>query len=269
MKLALLGSPVHSALSPVIHRAAYAALGLNWTYHAVECRAEDLPRILAAARSGEWGGFSLTMPLKAAVVPFLDDVTDVVVRTGAANTIVVNGDGRLSGENTDVHGMVQTLRAVGITDVSSVTVLGAGATARTALAAARELGCGRAVAVARDNARAQSLATAAARIGTDLVIRPWTDAARCLSADLVISAVPPSAADVLAPMWPAGPGTLMDVTYRPWPSAPAQAAESAGWRVVGGLSMLVHQAARQVTLQTGHSVPPFDTMLDAATAATS
>ncbi|MEV7086982.1 shikimate dehydrogenase [Streptomyces sp. NPDC093085] len=190
MKLALLGSPVHGALSPVLHRAAYAALGLNWTYHAIDCRPADLPHHFAEARAGRWRGFSLTMPLKAAAVPLLDDVTDTVVAAGAANTIVVR-DGRLYGDNTDVHGMVQALRTAGVTAVSEVTVLGAGATACTALAAARELGCHQAVAVARDTAGAHSLATVAERTGIGLVISPWADAAAHLTAGLVRLDRPP------------------------------------------------------------------------------
>ncbi|MFE1958375.1 shikimate dehydrogenase family protein [Streptomyces sp. NPDC059479] len=264
-RLAILGSPVSGALSPVLHRAAYAAMNLPWTYHAIECRPEELAPFLASL-DGSWAGFSLTMPLKTAAVPLLDEVSDAVVRTGAANTIVVRG-GRLAGENTDLHGMVQALREAGVTAPSTFTVLGAGATARTALAAARELGCDQAVAVVRDTGRARShLAAAANRIGIGLSIRPWTAAARHLSADLVVSAVPPHAADDLALGWPHGTGTLMDVTYRPWPTALARAARNAGWSVLGGLPMLVHQAVRQVVLQTGNSTVPYGEMLLAATA---
>ncbi|MFE9882565.1 shikimate dehydrogenase [Streptomyces sp. NPDC005784] len=260
-RLALLGFPLDGALSPVLHQAAYAAMGLPWTYHAIECLPQDLPRFLDTL-DDSWGGFSLTMPLKRTVVPLLDEVSETVSRIGAANTVVVTPGGRLVGENTDLYGMVQALRDAGVTTAPGVTVLGAGATACTALAAAYELGCDQAVVIARDTGRARSLLGATAeRIGITATIEPWAAAGYHLATDLVVSALPPYAADALAPLWTPGTGILMDVVYRPWPSRFAHAAQEAGRRVVGGLPMLVHQAARQVVLQTGHSPAPVTKML--------
>ncbi|AXG79318.1 shikimate dehydrogenase [Streptomyces paludis] len=267
-QLAVLGSPIGQALSPVLHRAAYQALGLNWTYGARDCTPDRLAAFLASL-DDTWAGLSLTMPLKRTVVPLLDRVSDTVVRIGAANTIVVT-DGRLIGENTDLYGMVQALREAGTAAPADATVLGAGATACTALAAARELGCDQATVIARDAGRARpALESTGERIGIRVRVEPWAAAVDHLSADLVVSALPPRAADALAPLWAQtrASGTLMDVVYRPWPTALAHAAEGAGRRVVGGLPMLVHQAARQVTLQTGRLTPPIDKMLHAATAA--
>ncbi|RYJ28819.1 shikimate 5-dehydrogenase 1 alpha [Streptomyces sp. L-9-10] len=254
-RLALLGSPVASALSPALHRAAYEAMGLNWDYQAIDCRPEDLHPFLTSLDES-WAGFSLTMPLKRAVIPLLDEVSETVVRTGAANTITVQ-DGRLTGDNTDLHGMLQALRDTGVTGVSTLTVLGAGATACTTLAAAHHLGCRHATVIARNTGHATDHLTAPARrIGIGLDIRPWAEAASHLSAELVVSALPPHAADTLAPHWTPGTGgTLMDVTYRPWPSTLARTARAGGTTVVGGLPMLVHQAARQVTLQAGKPAP--------------
>ncbi|MEU9068927.1 shikimate dehydrogenase [Streptomyces sp. NPDC048306] len=260
-RLALLGSPVDGALSPVLHRAAYEALDLPWTYHAVECPPQDLPHFLSTL-DGTWRGFSLTMPLKQTVVPLLDEVSETVTRIGAANTIVMTPSGRLLGENTDLYGMTQALREADVTTATTVTVLGAGATACTALAAGRELGCEQAVVIARDTGKASFLlGPAAERIGIEISIKSWTAAGQHLAADLVISALPPRAADALAPLWTRGAGTLMDVAYRPWPSRFAHVAQEAGRRVVGGLPMLVHQAARQVVLQTGHSPAPVTQMM--------
>ncbi|MEW2546649.1 hypothetical protein AB0910_12855 [Streptomyces sp. NPDC047002] len=165
--------------------------------------------------------------------------------------------GRLVGENTDLHGMLQALHEAGVTSATHVTVLGAGATACTALAAAGELGCVHATVIARD----------VERVRIRVRVEPWEAAAAHLSADLVVSALPPGVADALAPLWkrtrPAG--TLMDVVYRPRPTVFAHVAEAAGRRIVDGLPMLVHQAARQVTLQTGCPAPPVDAMMRAAT----
>ncbi|AVH55555.1 MULTISPECIES: shikimate dehydrogenase [Streptomyces] len=260
-RLALLGSPVDAALSPVLHRAAYAAMGLPWTYHAIACQPQDLPRFLGTL-DGSWRGFSLTMPLKRTVVPLLDEASETVTRIGAANTIVVTPNGRLIGENTDLYGMMQALLEADVTTATTVTVLGAGATACTALAAARELGCDQALVIARDTARAHvRLGNTAERIGIMVNIEPWAAAGHHLAADLVVSALPPHAADALASLWTRGTGTLMDVVYRPWPSRFAHAAQEAGRCAVGGLPMLVHQAARQVVLQTGHSPAPVTEML--------
>ncbi|MGQ4453198.1 shikimate dehydrogenase [[Kitasatospora] papulosa] len=260
-RLALLGSPVNGALSPVLHRAAYKAMGLPWTYHAIECPPQDLPHFLGTLDGG-WRGFSLTMPLKRTVVPLLDETSETVTRIGAANTIVVTASGRLLGENTDLYGVMQALREANVTTATTVTVLGAGATACTALAVGRELGCDQAVVIARDTRRASSLlGPTAERIGIKIIIKPWTAVDHHLAVDLVVSALPPHAADALAPLWKPGTGTLMDVVYRPWPSRFAHAAQGAGRRVVGGLPMLVHQAAQQVALQTGRSPAPVTEML--------
>ncbi|MFF8917874.1 shikimate dehydrogenase [Streptomyces sp. NPDC015032] len=261
-QLAVLGSPIGQALSPALHRAAYQALGLDWTYRAIDCTPDRLASFLASL-DGTWAGLSLTMPLKRIAVPLLDRVTDTVLRIGAANTIVV-ADGQLIGENTDLYGMTQALREAGVTTAADATVLGAGATACTALAAARELGCDQARVIARDVGRARpTLETTAERIGITIRVEPWTAVGTYLTADLVVSALPPGATDGLASLWTPAAGTLLDVVYQPWPTPFAYAAKAAGRRVVGGLPMLVHQAAHQVVLQTQCPQAPYAEMLKA------
>ncbi|MFZ3475856.1 shikimate dehydrogenase [Streptomyces sp. 4.24] len=261
-QLAVLGSPIGQALSPVLHRAAYRELGLNWTYRAIDCTPGRLPSFLASLDDG-WAGLSLTMPLKRVAVPLLHQVSATVRATGTANTVTVQ-DGQLLGENTDVDGMLHALSEAGVTRAGSATILGAGATAATALAALHTLGCTEVTAVARDLARTTELARAAIRIGIALRVRPWTEAARHLTADLVISALPPGAADPLAPLWPPVGNTLLDVVYRPQLTPIALAAGQAGSTVISGLPMLIHQAARQVELQTGQSPVPLSVMREAA-----
>jgi len=257
-RLALLGSPVSAALSPALHRAAYRALGLNWTYQAIDCTPEHLPAFLTGLDE-TWAGLSLTMPLKRAVVPLLDEVSATVTATGTANTVTIAG-GRLLGENTDVTGMHRALTDAGICRVGSACVLGAGATAATALTVLHGLGCAETTVITREPSRANDLIEAARRVGIDVHLRPWDDAPPHLRADLVVSALPPGAADQLAPFWPATGNTLLDVVYRPWPTPLARAARTQGSTAVGGLPMLLHQAARQVELQTGRSPAPLDAM---------
>lgn len=250
MKAAILGSPIVQALSPILHRAAYRALGLDWSYEAIDCPSQRLPAFLAGIDRTEWAGFSLTMPLKRAVIPLLDDATPLVTATGAANTITIQ-DGRLLGDNTDIHGMLAALARVGLHRPGTATILGAGATAATAFAALYTLGCTDITVVARDLTRAAHLQEVAARLHTAIALTPWRSAKHHLSADVVISALPPKAADDLAPSWPESGNVLLDVVYQPAVTPLLQAAGASGTTTVNGAPMLIHQAARQIELQTG------------------
>src|SRR5262252_1994915 len=156
MKAAVLGAPIAHSLSPVLHRAAYRALGLTgWSYLAIECDTARLPAVLDGCGPG-WAGLSLTMPLKRAVLPLLDHIDPLAREVGAANTVMFTG-GRRHGHNTDVPGMIAALAEAGATGLSgpaTVLILGGGATACSALAAARGLGAARATVAVRDPARA-------------------------------------------------------------------------------------------------------------------
>src|SRR5689334_15730684 len=109
---AILGHPIGRALSPVLHRAAYAALGLDWTYSAIDCDEDLLPGFLRGL-DDSWAGLSLTMPLKRVAVPLLDRASALAAAVGAVNTVTVT-DGLLIGENTDIVGMVAALAEAGI-----------------------------------------------------------------------------------------------------------------------------------------------------------
>lgn len=263
MRAAVLGSPIAHSLSPRLHRAAYAALGLDWTYDAVELTPHGLPAFLAGL-GPDWAGLSLTMPLKESVLALLDEVSELARAVQAANTVVLR-EGRRHGDNTDVHGLVASLADAGVRQVapSTAAVLGGGATARSALAALARLGERSPVLVTRSEPTA-TLA-AAERLGVRPTVLPWRPAVLAgLSCELLISTVPAGVADELAggPM-PAGLAVLVDVVYAPWPTALARAC---GGAVVGGAAMLLHQAARQVELMTGRPAP-LEAMRAALTAA--
>lgn len=246
MRAAVLGRPVAHSLSPRLHRAAYAALGLDWTYDAVELDAAALPAFLAGL-GADWAGLSLTMPLKQAVLPLLDSCEELARDVAAANTVVLTG-GRRHGHNTDVAGIVAALREVGVTQVERPVVLGGGATARSALAALACLGCRTPVLVVR-SAPVDTLA-AADRLG----VRPTVTAlspAVFDGCDLVLSTLPAGAADRVAAYVREVPAVL-DVVYDPWPTALAAAC---GGVVVSGAQMLLHGAAAQVELMTGRTAP--------------
>jgi shikimate dehydrogenase len=254
-RAAVLGSPIAHSLSPVLHAAAYQVLGLRWSYSAIECDAAQLPGVLRGLDES-FVGLSLTMPLKRAILPLLDDVSELAVAVGAANTVLFDGVGpflRLRGENTDVPGMVAAITARRPEGVRTAVILGAGGTAAAALAALRELRVEHSVVVVRDQTRAGELLACAGRLGVAPTLVDWPGEAALRDADMIISTVPAGAADQLATQSPAGPGQLLfDVLYEPWPTSFAAASLAAGATVIGGLELLVQQAARQVELWTGH-----------------
>lgn len=260
LRAAVLGAPIAHSLSPALHRAAYAALGITGRYDALEVDEASLPAFLD--RLGpEWAGLSLTMPLKTAVLPLLHEVSAEATRTGAANTVVLSGaPGRRhrAGHNTDVAGMVAALREAGVTEVPRGLVLGGGATARSAVAALASVTHHVEVCV-RTSSRSAALRATGSAGGVAVTVRGWDEAGgSVLDAPLVVATTPAGATDALAGVVRrAGvvSGVLLDVLYAPWPTALAAAWLQAGGRVVGGLDLLVHQAALQVPLITGRGDP--------------
>ena len=264
-RAAVLGSPIVHSLSPVLHTAAYTALGLDgWTYTAIECDEAGLAGLIAsidgAPPGGRWAGLSLTMPLKRAVLPLLDRTEPLALQVGGANTVVFAG-GRRHGYNTDVPGMVAALAEAGVASPAGATVLGAGATACAALGALRAAGLAAAVVQVRDRARAGGLLAAARRLGLAVELRPFGSPVR--DGDLLISTVPAGAADFYAERAVdprVRPSAVLDVVYHPWPTPLAAAAARSGVTVVSGFDLLLHQAARQVELMTGQEHAPLAAM---------
>jgi shikimate dehydrogenase len=253
-RAAVLGSPVAHSLSPVLHGAAYEALGLTgWSYGRIECAEGDLAA-LADGLGPEWAGLSLTMPLKRVALDVADTVSELAVAVGAANTLVFSPAGRFA-DNTDVAGMVDALREAGVTRVGAAVVLGAGGTAQAALASLAELGERNPTVVVRDPARARPLLETAERLDIDVSLRRWDDGDPLAGADVVVSTVPRGAADALELSGGGTGGVLFDVVYAPWPTPLAARAAGAGYRVVSGLDLLLHQAGHQVRLMTGVPAP--------------
>ena len=135
-RAAVLGSPIRHSLSPALHRAAYRGLGLDWSYDAIEVDEPGLSAFLAGL-GPEWAGLSLTMPLKEAVIPLLSEVDPEARSLRSVNTVLPGSQG-WRGTNTDVYGITQSLLEKGLDATPrSATILGAGATARSAGARAR------------------------------------------------------------------------------------------------------------------------------------
>jgi shikimate dehydrogenase len=258
LRAAVLGSPIAHSLSPVIHGAGYAAVGLaDWEYTAHEVDTAALPGFVAGL-DASWRGLSLTMPLKEVAGSLATTVDAVATRAGAVNTLVRRTDGGWDATNTDVVGIVEALRPHLPAGATRALLLGAGATARSAVLALADLGITTLTVRARDTAKAADLLAWA--LGLDVGIRngsvadlgPWVNTRD----DVVVSTLPAGAADAVAATVPqVHHGILLDVGYAGWPTPPARAASAAGMTVVSGLDMLVHQAAEQFRLFTGHAAP--------------
>ncbi len=259
-RAAVLGSPIAHSLSPVLHRAAYEELGLTgWTYDRFEIDEAALPEFIEKA-GPEWAGLSLTMPLKRAIIPLLDQVSETAASVEAVNTVVFGADGRRVGDNTDIPGMVAALRERGIEQVESAAILGAGATASSALAALARICTGEVVAYVRSDARAAEMREWGDRLDVQVRTESWEDASEALHAPLVIATTPAGTTDALSATVPERPATLFDVLYNPWPTELAARWSAYGGAVVSGLDLLVHQAVLQVEQMTGHAPAPLAAM---------
>lgn len=297
----VIGHPAAHSLSPVLHRAAYASLGLtDWEYDLRDVEPAGLSKVLAelAAPAGDGpvrAGLSVTMPHKQAMLPRLDAVDPLASMVGAANTVVAQRSGRgpalLTGFNTDVAGIVESLRETmheppavagtgfGHADEQGApagrtgrraVVIGSGATACSALAALTELGATDVTVAARRHAGPGRAMTAAHRMGLEIATITWRPgeaasdeevAEAVADADLVVSTLPSHAADTLgAPVSRAlernggarPSAAALDVVYAPWPTRLGAALTGGGVAVAPGWLMLLHQAVPQVALMTGH-----------------
>ena len=264
---AVIGSPIEHSLSPVIHRAAWAQLGVDgWEYRRLEQDADSLPRFIGGL-GGDCAGLSVTMPCKQAVMPLLDVIDPLASAVGAVNTVVPSS-GVLAGFNTDVTGISSAIRrACSQADralPTSAVVLGARATASSALAALGELGIVTSTVAARRFGGPGSVVAASSRLGVSIDQVLWSDrdaVLRAISgADLVISTLPAGVADPLAEHMTVREGQiLLDVVYSPRETALRSAFERNGGIVAEGTDMLVFQAAAQVQLMTGRT-PKTDVM---------
>ena len=252
MRCAVLGSPIAHSLSPALHRAAYARLGLaGWDYGRHEVMAAELGGFVAGC-GPQWRGLSLTMPLKEAALD-LGQVDEVARLAGAANTLIFESDGARRVFNTDVGGLVDALTAAGVSGIERATILGSGATARSTLVSLARSGATEVTVVARNPATAAVLPPLAETLGVRLVLRPWQDLIR--PSDLLVSTVAAGAPDPRAEELADASAAVFDVIYHPWPTPLAQAAAARDRVVLNGLDLLVHQALLQIELMTGSSVP--------------
>lgn len=269
-QLAVLGLPIDHSKSPLIHSAAYAELGFDWSYSAIPCDVADLEGFLASS-GPERTGYSLTMPLKEEAHRLAAVLDPVARESGVANTLLrLSGNVGWAGFNTDVAGLAAALSDAGL-DASHTIVIGSGATAVSAILAARKNGAERVSLLARNPEVATALIERFAgrtEPGSDVSLQMDTLTPTALRADpaaggltssgtLVISTLPGPASrnfevpDALTQI------PLFDVAYDPWPSPLAVRWREAGGRAVSGLGMLVAQALIQIRIfQHGNPETP-------------
>lgn len=264
MWAAVIGSPIAHSLSPVIHRAAWEQLRIDgWEYRRAEVTEESLPTFIGQLDES-FRGLSVTMPCKQAVMPLLDAIDPLASAVGAVNTVVPSA-GMLAGFNTDVTGIASAIRRAcsrsGVPVPSSALVLGARATASSALAALGELGITTTTVAARRFGGPGSVISAASRLGVSVEQVMWSDVSAVASAaaraDVLISTLPAGVADPIASrLAPREGQILLDVIYSPRDTALRTIFEKAGGVVAEGTDMLVYQGAAQVQLMTGRSPDP-------------
>lgn len=254
---AVIGSPVRHSLSPVIHRAAFAAAGVDWTFVAFEVAPGAGADAVTAARTLGLGGLAVTTPHKEDVAAAVDEVDAAAAALGSVNTVVVRDDGTTFGASTDGDGFVDSLRAAGHEpDDRRIVLVGAGAAARSLVDALHRAGAAELVVVNRSQPSAERAVALSSRAQVG-------EPADITSADIVVNATSvgmgtgPAAAQLPFDATLLRPGQVVaDLVYHPLETALLRAAQEVGAAPVDGLGMLVHQAVRQQVLWTGQRPDP-------------
>lgn len=251
MRAAVLGSPISHSLSPVLHRAAYQALGLQHTYEAIEVNVEGFRAFIDSLDKG-WLGLSLTMPLKEIAFTVADVVSETALLTQSINTLTfANG---IHAENTDVYGICAAIKESVPDPMATGFIFGSGATARSAIMSCSELGISSIVLVARNAESISICAELAERLGITFrqVMAPDSE---LNDADVVINTTPQGVADQWTPSVARPRGLLLDAVYQPHPTALVSTWLEHGGVACPGYNMLLHQAVRQVELMTSLNGP--------------
>jgi len=251
-RLAVWGDPIAHSRSPELHAAAYRVLEREWRYERRQVTASGFDEALGSL-DASWRGLSLTYPLKSAAFAASAQRDRRAELTGAVNTLLLGRDGP-RGFNTDVGGIVRALEDEGLEEVPAARILGAGATATSALVALADLGARRVEVMVRRPGAAAPLAALGERLGVLVTAASLGDGVQG-AVPLTIATLPGGASlpDDAANELAASGGLLLDVVYGTWPTPLAAAWERTGGRALSGLGMLLHQAVLQVRIFTAGS----------------
>jgi shikimate dehydrogenase len=251
MRCAVLGDPIAHSLSPTLHRAGYAAVGLDWTYDAHRLSAGGLSAFVRGLDSS-WRGLSLTMPLKREALELAAEVSPVARLAGAANTLLLV-DGALHADNTDVPGAVAALRARYDGPITAATILGGGATAASTALALCELGARSITLLVRSPVGAADTLAAIDRHPTRPAVTIGSLTDDPAVGEVVVSTVPYEAQSPDLVERCSSVPVVFEVVYDPWPTP--LAASAADRVLVSGLDLLIDQAALQFEIFTGLGAP--------------
>jgi shikimate dehydrogenase len=243
---AVLGSPINHSLSPLLHTIAYEHYGIKATYEAIEIRSGELSSFISGTQKN---CLSLTMPLKEEALTVAGYVSDIAKKVSSGNTLTFR-DGKWKLDSTDVAGFHFSLDSHGVQDLGSVIILGAGATARAAVAHLSTI-CRSIKVVSRNQARQTSMNFSSS---CEIEYLPWVPTDLINQVDLVVNTTPGDAADLLVSGVTKPHGVFFEVLYNPWPTKLSQAWNSKGARVIDGLELLIHQAISQVEIFADISV---------------
>jgi shikimate dehydrogenase len=252
----VVGWPIQHSLSPALHRAAYRDLGLDWTFEALPVERGGL-REFVGGLDASWRGLAATMPHKEALLTLGEPEPDALL-VGAANTLTLGPQPKVY--NTDIFGMQLALRANNVCWVSSAVIIGAGATARSALVALSRMGLDRVCVQSRSDNGVPAMSQLARELGVAMTSTTIGEHEPC---DVLVSTLPPRAADECAAALALGAACVLDVTYTPWPSLLATRASEIGIPVISGVDLLAGQALRQIELLTGGQTVAFERLRDA------
>lgn len=250
---AIVGSPVAHSKSPQMHNAAYQELGLDWQYLRQEVPLGELANFIQANRSS-FKGLSVTMPLKEEAIKVADSVTPLAKLLNSANTLAFT-DAEIRAGNTDVIGIRDAIWQNTKKKFKSATIIGTGATARSALAAVMALKIPQVSLVGRDSEKVENLCNLANQLRVQVKTHTWNEMVKTMDAELVISTVPKGVMDEYAMLIPFNPKVLLDVNYDPWPSPLAREWLLRSGRVVSGLEMLLFQGVKQFEIFTKRKPP--------------
>lgn len=247
----VIGDPLEHSLSPLIHNAAYRALGIDYSY--ITLPGSDVERALAEIRGRGIRGASVTIPHKVSVMAYLDRIDPDAQAIGAVNTIV-NDNGVLTGYNSDGEAALQALEEIIDLKGKKVVLIGSGGAARAIATALKGKGVNLVI-LNRTEARARELAE---RVGAEY--GGLERLSLVGGADIVINAtsvgMAPRTGESIVPGEFLHPGlTVFDIVYNPRETRLLREAIDKGCAVVYGYKMLLYQAARQFQLFTGHPAP--------------
>ena len=259
IRAAVIGSPVVQSLSPAMHNAVFAQLGMDAHYGALDVSPIDFSATIDRLRRSEYVGLSVTMPHKDAAFRACDETSDVARRVGAVNTIHFrNGD--VVGHNTDGLGCVRSLERHGVViSEKRCVVLGAGGSARSVIDAVVAAGAREVVVVNRTEANAKRAieGLASCRIGSTDDVSGSDIVVNCTSVGMGTDDSPVSKRDL------DGVDCVLDAVYHPLRTRFLIDASASGATAIDGLWMLVYQAVEQQRLWFGHEVDA-QVMRDAA-----